>query len=206
MKKYMKRIVALILIGSMVAPLLPYFPVSAMRDVPEKSVERVEEDFFLPIIVDGETVTQGSQSVDYIVEDEEILVNAESLMFDTIDMDEVKDADVVEEDYQVYVSLEDVAEECNIEVVEEGEKTVYVKPYQTKRLIVEAEGTIPDVHPQNTIVEEDYLVLEFATEEETEKAFQILQKSKNVEHVTGENVYCRPNRKLLGRRSAFLGS
>lgn len=189
MKKYMKRIVALILIGSMVAPLFPDFPVLAMQDVPEKSIEYVEEDFFLPIIVDGETVTQGSQNVDYIVEDEEVLVNAESLMCDTIDMDEVKDADVVEEDNQVYVSLEDVAEECNIEVVEEGEKTVYVKPYQTKRLIVEAEGKIPDVHPQNTIVEEDYLILEFATEEETEKAFQTLQKSKNVAHVTGENVY-----------------
>lgn len=148
-----------------------------------------EEEYFLPIIVQEDCVTQGQDKVDYIVEDEEILVNTESLTCDTIDEEIVQEMEMVEVGEEQYVALEDVAAECNMEVVEEKDRIVYVKPFQTKSLIVEADGRLPNVDATKIVKEDDTYILEFATEEDTKEAYEVLEDSKRVSSVTGENVY-----------------
>lgn len=212
----MKKLIAYILSVCLLVSVFPASFIYASEDsesktertqhIEAKNRDQAEEDFFLPIVVDDRGVTQGNDEVDYIVEDKEVFVDVNSLACENIDVDEKQDCaiittedakielsttqdDLVEKDDTLYINLSEVAEECGIKEVKDEASTVYVKPYQTKRLIVEAEGELPDVDASKIIENDKELVLEFDTEADTEEAYEILVDTDGVDRVSGENVY-----------------
>ncbi|MDE5973982.1 MAG: S8 family serine peptidase, partial [Eubacterium sp.] len=89
-----------------------------------------------------------------------------------------------------YVPIDECADELSIEAVETDESTIYCKPYQTKRLIVDCDGSLPEVNSIDSLETPDgSVLLQFDSEAETKNAYEVLNESDNVNSVSGENTY-----------------
>ena len=178
------------------------------------------DDYFIPIVVEDGSVTQREQEIPAVNDGGEILVDVTALEGADVDVSvtdgsayissetaevtlvadsdlalvdsgrESLGADVVEQDGVLYAPLDDMAELCGLDLIEQDGAAVYCKPYQTMRLIVKADGRIPDVNEisksKNSL---GYTVLDFASQQDTQTAYDVLSGNKNVISVNWENVY-----------------
>ena len=178
------------------------------------------DDYFIPIVVEDGSVTQREQEIPAVNDGGEILVDVTALEGADVDVSvtdgsayissetaevtlvadsdlalvdsgrESLGADVVEQDGVLYAPLDDMAELCGLDLIEQDGETVYCKPFQTMRLIVMADGRIPNVNEisksKNSL---GYTVLDFASQQDTQTAYDVLSGNKNVISVNWENVY-----------------
>ena len=178
------------------------------------------DDYFIPIIVEDESVTQRDEVVSMVVDGGELLVdvsafsgadievsvsegsaliqndcNEITLVADSdvalIDNGRVSfSADITENNGVLYAPIDELALLCGIEKTLLDGETVYYKPFQTLRLIVEAKGRLPEVSEISKSIDSlGNIILDFDSQQATEAAYDILSECKNVVSVSGEDVY-----------------
>ena len=97
-------------------------------------------------------------------------------------------AEVADEDGTLYAPIEDLAALCRLEAMTVDGTTVYAKPYQTKTLVVRA-NEVPACGAVDAEEADGYTVLSFASEADTQAAFEQLSDADGVTEVSCENVY-----------------
>ena len=144
-------------------------------------------EYFDPItVVDDKAFKEGDDVKTKIVDDV-LYVDADEL---GADAQSISEENTIVDNNVTYVPIDECSDELAIEAVETDESKIYCKPYQTKRLIVDYDGSIPDVNSIDSLETPDgSVLLQFDSEAETKNAYEILNDSDNVNSVTGENTY-----------------
>ncbi len=145
-----------------------------------------KEDYFLPVIVDGDTASQGNTKIDTLTLNDETLVSVDDMK---LSKKAKKDIDTKSKNEEDFAALEDIADAINAQVDNNGDITALVKPFQTKRLTVYS-SNVPKTGETERITSPDgAVVLFYDSEETTEKAYALLKSDKRVKKVFGDNVY-----------------
>ena len=143
--------------------------------VAQNSAQAENGEIVLPTEEGNIVLTAGSDEATVTADGEETVVSLETA--------------VTETEGTLYAPLDDLAQLCCLESFEVDGRTVYAKPYQTKRLLVQGE-VVPDCGAVDSeSAEGGYTVLSFATEADTEAAYRLLSADRRVTEVSCENIY-----------------
>ncbi len=144
-------------------------------------------EYFDPITVVDDKAYKGGEDINTKVVDDVLYVDSSEL---GVGEDAISDDSIIVDDDITYIPIEECSEELELETVDGEEGTIYCKPYQTKRLVVDCEGELPEVDSIDSIESPDgNVLLQFDSEDDTKNAYEILNDSDNVKSVTGENTY-----------------
>ncbi len=167
----MKRSVSLILAFLIVISVLFSLPSYAF------ALETTEEAaYFLPVVVEGAQAYQGEHQIDTVVRGGEVLLSTEDIESDALD--------------GAYLTPAQLAAQVDGEVDRHGSVTAVVKPFQTRRLIVESESAAPRIAGSSVSQSSDgSYIYAFHSEDACERAYEQLRQNSAVQRVTGENVY-----------------
>ena len=187
----MKKIISLTLALMLAFACFP-FNASAVQES-ENTVEIIEEQkqeteysstLFSPITLKSNNALQNGDKIETFKKNGEIFIEAEAVPQPKSDL-----VDIVEKNGESFVSLDDLSDENLLQKDEIGSKTVYSKPFQTKRLIAYGKE-IPDVgEAKREKLFDGATVLSFLTEEQTKTAYEALCKNAAVSSVETENIY-----------------
>ena len=143
-------------------------------------------EYFMPVIVDGDTATQGNNEIDTLTVNNDILVSVDDM---NLSKKVKKEIDIESKNNEDFAALDDIADVINAQVDANGSITALVKPFQTKRLTVYS-SYVPKTGETERIESPDgAVVLIYDSEEATEKAYDLLKADKRVKKVFGDNVF-----------------
>lgn len=95
---------------------------------------------------------------------------------------------VLEIDGEKYVSLDEVAQSLNYELLFEENQIVVEKTFETKRLIVYANKKISTFGACDVVRNNDFSIFEYETEQKTAEAYKKLLEQKNVQSVEVDGI------------------
>ena len=178
------------------------------------------DDYFMPLVVSDSGVSQRGSSVDTAYDDGTLLVDVSSLEGADVSVSIsdgsavinteqhsltlIADADIalvdgerkplncdaVEMNGTVYAPVCNIASACGLTQIFENGEIVYAKPFQTLRLFVDANGSLPSVGETDKYKDESgNTVLTFSSQQETESAYYQLKNEPSVDSVIWENIY-----------------
>ena len=192
----MKRILSILLVVLMLASSVPITGFALEKpsagtqtvEIVENSKEEIdyEKTLFSPLTVCGNRVVQSGEEVESFQKNGETFVEASAFAGAASFSSSI---DIIEKDGEEFASLDDLYEQKAFKKEKINEKTVYSKPFQTKRLIVYGKE-IPNVNEtEREQLFDGGTVLSFESEDITEAAFEKLKNNSCISSVEYENIY-----------------
>ena len=157
------------------------------NEVAEFTEKYNDIEYFDPITVVGDEAFREGEIIDTKIVGEVLYIDADEL---GAEAESIGAENTIVDNDVIYVPIDECSDELAIEAVETDESTLYCKPYQTKRLIVDCDGSLPEVNSIDSLETPDgSVLLQFDSEAETKNAYEVLSESDNVNSVSGENTY-----------------